>query len=59
VSVEHLRPLGEHDLQRLLLVAEEVGGQHLDRDPGQLRLQRPDRRREVAGALVGQVVAVD
>jgi hypothetical protein len=31
VVVEDLGALGEHDLERLLLVAEEVGGEHLDR----------------------------
>ena len=59
VVVEHLRPLGEHDPERLLLDAEEVRRQHLDRGVRQLRLQRADGRREVTRALVGQVVAVD
>ena len=59
VVVEDLGPRGEHDLQRLLLDAEEVGRQHLHRRVRQLALQRPDRRRVVAGAAVGQVVPVD
>ena len=59
VVVEDLGPRGEHRLQRLFLDAEEVGRQHLDRSLGQLRLQRADRRRVVAGAAVGDVVAVD
>jgi hypothetical protein len=61
VSMLWLKTSGarEHRLQRLLLDAEEVGRQHLDRGLGQLRLQRPDRRRVVAGAAVGDVVAVD
>ena len=45
--------------QRLFLDAEEVGRQHLDGDARQLPLQRPDRRRVVAGPTVGHVVAVD
>ncbi len=59
VVVEDLGPRGEHRLQRLLLDAEEVGRQHLDGGLRQLRLERPDRRRVVAGAAVGDVVAVD
>ena len=59
VVVEDLRTSVEHDRERLLLVAEEVRRQHLDRRSGELALQRPDRGRVVAGALVGKVVAID
>ena len=59
VVVEDLGPRAEHDPQGLLLDAEEVRRQHLDRCLGQLLLQRADRRRVVAGAPVGDVVAVD
>ena len=59
VVVEDLRPGGEHGAERFLLDAEEVGRQHLDARLGQLRLDRADRGREVAGAAVGHVVAVD
>ena len=45
--------------ERLLLDAEEVGRQHLDRRGRQLRAERADRRRVVPGAAVGDVVAVD
>ena len=38
VVVEDLGPRGEHRLQRLLLDAEEVGRQHLDRRLRQLAL---------------------
>ena len=48
-----------HGGERLLLDAQEVGRQDLDVRLGQLRLERADRRSEVAGAAVGQVVAVD
>jgi hypothetical protein len=50
---------GEDGAQRLLLDAEEVGRQDFDRRLRDLVLQRPDRRRVVAGAAVGDVVAVD
>ena len=59
VVVEDVGPFSEHREQRLLLDAEEVGRQHLDRDARQLPLQCPDRRRVVAGPAVGHVVAVD
>ena len=59
VVVEDLGPRVEHDAERLLLVAEEVGRQDLHRGCRHLRLERADRRRVVAGALVGQVVPVD
>ena len=59
VVVEDLGPRGEHRLERLFLDAEEVGRQHLDLAVRQLRLERADRRRVVAGAAVGDVVAVD
>ena len=49
----------EHRSQRLLLDAEEVRRQHLDRRLRHLRLERADRGRVVAGAAVGDVVAVD
>ena len=49
----------DHGRERLLLDAEEVGREHLDVRLGELRLERADRRREVAGPPVGQVVAVD
>ena len=45
--------------ERLLLDAEEVGREHLDRSRPAASLQRADRRRVVAGAAVGDVVAVD
>ena len=59
VVVEDLGAGREHGAQRLLLDAEEVGRQHLDARVGQLRLDRADRGGEVAGAAVGDVVAVD
>ena len=52
VVVEHFGPGGEHRPERLLLPVEEVRGQHLDRGLRQLRLQRADRRRVMAGAAV-------
>ena len=45
--------------ERLLLDAEEVRRQHLDRRLRQLRPQRADRCGVVPGAAVGEVVAVD
>ena len=59
VVVEDLGPRGEHRLERLLLDAEEVGRQNLDRCLGELRLERADRRRVVSRAAVGDVVSVD
>ena len=59
VVVEDLGSRCEHCVERLLLHVEEVRRQHLDARVGQLGLDRPDRRREVAGAPVGDVVAVD
>ena len=59
VVVEDLGSRPEHDLERLLLVAEEVGRQHLDGRLRQLALQRPDRGRVVLRALVGEVIQVD
>ena len=57
--VEDLGARGEDGAQCLLLDAEEVGRQHFDGRLGQLLLQRADRRRVVARAAVGDVVAVD
>ena len=59
VVVEDLGARCENRRERLLLDAEEVGRQHLDRAVRELRLQRPDRRRIVTGAAVGNVVAID
>ena len=59
VVVEDVGPLGDHDGEGLLLDAEEVGRQDLDRRAGHLVPERADRRRVVAGAAVGDVVAVD
>jgi hypothetical protein len=59
VVVEDLGLLGEHDPERFLLDVKEVWCQHLDARPGGLVLERANRRGEVTGALVGQVVAVD
>ena len=59
VVVEDVGPRAEHRAERVLLDAEEVGREHLDRRVRQLRLERADRRRVVAGAPVGDVVAVD
>ena len=59
VVAEHVRASVEHRDERLLLDAEEVGREDLDGRARQLPLERADRRRVVAGAAVGQVVAVD
>jgi hypothetical protein len=59
VVVEDVRARREHGLQGFLLDVEEVGREHLDRCLRNLRLERSDRRRVVAGAAVGHVVAVD
>src|SRR5262245_25116901 len=59
VVVEDVGPLREDGAKRVLLDVEEVGSQDLDRRPRHLVLQRADRRRVVAGAAVGDVVAVD
>ena len=59
VVVEDIGPRADHRGERLLLDAEEVGRQHLDRRLGHLAPQRADRRRVVPGAAVGDVVAVD
>ena len=58
VVVEDLRHLVHHGAQRVV-VALEVGGQHLDRGPGRQRPDRPNGRREHPGPAVGEVVAVD
>ena len=49
----------EHDPKGLLAEAEEVGHEHLDAAGRARSADRADRRREVGGAAVGQVVAVD
>ena len=59
VVVEDVRPRLEQFRERLLLAAEEVGGQHLDGDAGAAAPDRTHRRRPVAGAAVVEVVAVD
>ena len=59
VVVEDLGARREHGRERLLLDAEEVRREDLDLRRGQLPLQRPDRRGVVAGATVGEIVAVD
>ncbi len=59
VVVEDLGPRGEHSLQSFLLHAQEVRRQHLDARIRQLRFQGANRRRVMAGAAVGDVVAVD
>ena len=59
VVVEDVGSRADHRLQRVLFDAEEVRRQHLDGRVRQLRLDRADRRRVVAGAIVGDVVAVD
>ena len=59
VVVEDVGTGLEHRHQRLLLEAEEVGHQHLDVRLGAAAAQRADGLRPVAGAAIGQVVAVD
>ena len=59
VVVEDVRACGEHRAERLLLPAEEVGRQHLDRRVREPPPQRADGLRPVLGAAVGEVVAVD
>ena len=59
VVVEDLGPRCEHGRERLLLGPEEVRREDLDLRRGQFPLQRADRRGVVAGAAVGEVVAVD
>ena len=59
VVVEDVGPLGQDRAEGLLLDAEEVGREDLDRRLGQLVLERADRRGVVAGAAIGDVVAVD
>ena len=59
VVVEHVGALGEHDLERLFLVAEEVRRQYLDGRLGHLVLQCTNGRGVVTGALVEEIVAVD
>ena len=50
---------GEHDLERLLLDAEEVGREDLHFRNRQLALDRTDRRGVVRRAAIGEVVPVD
>jgi hypothetical protein len=57
--VEDLGSLREDRPERVLLDAEEVRREDLDRRLGQLRLQGADRRRVVPGAAIWDVVAVD
>ena len=59
VVVEDLRTGADDDGERLLLDTEKVGRQHFDACLRQARLQRPNRRRIVAGPAVRHVVAVD
>ena len=59
VVVEDVGPGLEHGAKRALLVAEEVGRQHLDRRLGQLAAERDDRAGPVPGAAVLEVVAID
>ncbi len=59
VVVEDVRSCREHRLESLLLHVEEVGRQNLDRGVGKLCLERADRGRVVAGAAIGNIVAVD
>jgi len=48
-----------HDRAQGVMVALEIRCQHLDGGPGRQRPDRPDRRREDAGAAVGEVVTID
>ncbi len=59
VVVEDLGLLGQHQRQSLLLEAGEVGRQHFDRGARRQLFECPDRGRELTGAAVGQVVAID
>ena len=59
VVVEDVRPLGEDRHECLLFDAEKVGREDLDRRGGDGALERANRRRVVARAAVGDVVAVD
>ena len=58
VVVEDVGALGDHLCQRHLLAAE-VGGQHLDLAARRQLADRADHADEGAGAVVGEVVAVD
>ena len=59
VVVEHVGPCLEQRPERLLLAAEEVRRQHLDRCVGQLATQREHGPGPVLRSAIGQVVAVD
>ena len=50
---------GIDDLLERAGLAQEVRGQHLDRGLGRGRADAPDAGRELKGAAVGQVVAID
>src|SRR5215207_7741633 len=58
IVVEDVRALGDHLCERHLLAAE-VGREALDLAPGSLHADRADHAAPDAGAVVGQVVAVD
>src|SRR3954447_18177549 len=58
VVVEDVRALGD-DLRQRHLLAAEVGREHLDLAPGRLAADLADDAHEGAGAVVGEVVAVD
>ena len=48
----------DDSLDRALL-AQEIGGQHLDRGSGRSTADRSDRARKMAGSAIIEIVAVD
>ena len=58
VVIEHVGPRVEHDAQRRF-VALEIRDQHFDAGTRDARARLGDRPREVRGAAIRQVVAID
>ncbi len=58
IVVEHVRPCGDHGLDRSVL-AHEVRSQHFDRGLGRRLMQSGDHRREVPCSTIAKIVPVD